>query len=119
VRNTAARLAHEAVEHRLRPLEICDHAVNKRCDDGDIARLASLHLASFFPDRDHLTRNFIDGDNGRLINHNATPAHRDDRPGRPHIYRHRIRDEIAQRIEPYQRARHFLDCCCPHKIKEP
>src|SRR5215212_2755220 len=104
VRGTAACFSDEVVQHRPRSLKIGNDAVNQRSDDSDIARLTPLHLVRFVADRDNFACDLVDCDYRGLVNYNTAAADGDDRARRAHIDRHRIGDEVSQRVEAEERA---------------
>src|SRR5690349_2411365 len=111
-REAAAGLAHEVSEHLLRSFEIRDDAVKHRRDHGDATRLASVLLSRFATDVNHLARRGLDGNERRLVNHHAAPAHGNDRRRRSHVYRHEshARIKAQKKYRSYMSYRTYLFC---------
>ncbi len=81
------RLLDEVVQHPLGDFEVGDHAVLHRLDGDDVARRAAQHLFGFFADRFHFAGVLVDGDDGRLVDHDAFALGVDQRVRRPQIDR--------------------------------
>ena len=67
----ARHLADEVAQHRLRDVEVGDHAILHRADGGDIAGRAAQHPLRIFADGTDLAGRGIEGDHGRLTQHDA------------------------------------------------
>src|SRR6266850_4736415 len=89
---TAACFAHKMRQHLLGSLKVCDYPIEQRSDHRNIAGLAARHLLRFKPNRYHLSRIGVHGDEGWLIYHYSPPTHGNDGCRRSHIYGHRVGD---------------------------
>ena len=65
------RLLNEIVQHLLGDLEIGNHAVFHGLNGDDVAGRAAQHFLRFFANSFHFARVLVDGDDGRLIHHDA------------------------------------------------
>jgi hypothetical protein len=94
VRDAAARLAYEMIQHRAGPLKVSDNTIHQRRYDGNLARFAPEHSLRFFSDGNDLTIQLIDSDYRGFINYYAAAANRNNRASRPHVDCHRVGNHI-------------------------
>ena len=73
------RLLNEVVQHLLGDFEVGDDAVFHRLDGDDVARRAAQHLFRFFADGFDFAGVLVDGDDRRLVDHDAFAARVDQR----------------------------------------
>ena len=98
-REATAALVDEVAQHLLGDDVVGDHAVAHRADDFDrLARLATEHVARFEPDRFDFAVFSGDRDDGRLVDDDAAPAHKDEDVGRPEIDADLFGHAVALRI---------------------
>src|SRR5258708_26546982 len=64
-------LLNEIGEHFFGDFEVGDHAVLHGLDGDDVAGSAAEHLFSFAANRDDFTGDFVDGDDGGFVDHDA------------------------------------------------
>ena len=85
-RKAPAGLVDEVAQHLLRDDVVGDHAVAHRADDLDrLPRLAAEHVARFEADRFDFAIFGGDRDDGRLVDHDAAAAHKDQHIRGPEI----------------------------------
>src|SRR5258705_224361 len=82
---TLVHLADEVVEHLLGDVEVADDAVLQRTDGDDARGGSSDHSLGLGTNREDLTRALILGDDRRLGDHDAAPAHMHERVRRAEI----------------------------------
>ncbi len=92
-------LLDEVPEHLLGHVEVGDDAVLQRADRLDRARRAAEHPLGLDADGVHLTGALVDRDDGRLREHDAAPAHVDERVRGAEIDRHVAAAEPCHRGE--------------------
>ena len=73
----ALRLAHEMGQHLLRRFEVGDDAVLHRPDRLDVGRRAPEHLVGLGADRLDTAARRVEGDDRRLVQHDAAAARED------------------------------------------
>ena len=78
----------EVAEHLLADVEVGDHAVLQRTDRLDVLGRAPDHLLRFDADRERTTVARVDRDDRRLVEHDAAPAHVDERVRGAEVDRH-------------------------------
>src|SRR5262245_2231762 len=93
-------LLDEVPEHLLGDVEVGDDAVLQRTDGRDRPWRASEHPLRLDADRVHLAGALVDGDDGRLGEHDAAPAHVDERVGGAEIDGHVAASEPGDGFEP-------------------
>ena len=81
-------LLDEVAQHLLGHVEVGDHAVLERPDRRDRAGRAAEHALGLDPDRVHLAGARVDRDDAGLREHDAAPAHVDERVGRAEVDGH-------------------------------
>ena len=83
-------LADEVLDHLLGDFEIGDDAVAHRTDGFDVAGRAAQHHLGVVADGEHLLLAALrnDGDDGRLVQHDAPALDVDERVGCAEIDRH-------------------------------
>jgi hypothetical protein len=86
-------LADEIAQHLLGDLEVGDHAVAQRPGGGDRRRGPADHPLGLGPDRVHLARGQVRGDDRRLGHDDAAAADVDERVRRPEIDGHVVDPE--------------------------
>ena len=100
----------EVAQHLLADVEVGDHAVLERPDRLDVTRRAADHALGFDADRERATVARVDRDDRRLVEHDAAPAHVDERVGSPQVDRHVAADDtrvprLVHRRPPARLAR--------------
>src|SRR5690606_35751366 len=92
-------LFDEVAEHGLGNLEIADHAVFERAHGFDVAGAFVEHVLGGVADGhaaiDDLAGTFVDGNDGRLAQHDALPAHANRGVGGTQVDAH-VQAEDAQ-----------------------
>jgi hypothetical protein len=83
-----ARLVDEVAQHRLGHLEVGDDAVLQWPDRDDRPRRAAEHALRLDADGQDALAVLLDGDDGRLDEHDPATADRDERVGGPEVYGH-------------------------------
>jgi hypothetical protein len=96
-------LLDEVAQHLLGHVEVGDHAVLERPDRRDRARRAAEHPLGLDPDGVHLAGARVDRHHARLGQHDAAPAHVDERVGRAQIDGHVAAAEPGQVAEETHR----------------
>src|SRR5690606_9448917 len=81
----AVHLSDEVTQHRLRHIEVGDHAILHRPDCGDVARRAAEHAFRFLTDGTHFARGGIEGDDRRLPQYDAAVFQIHERVGRTKV----------------------------------
>ena len=81
------RLLNEVIQHLLGDFEVGDDAVLHRLDGDDVPGRSAEHLFRFLADRFHLVGVLVDGDDGRLVHHDALAARIDQGVRGPKIDR--------------------------------
>ena len=81
-------LLDEVAEHAFGDVEVGDDAVLQRPDRHDVARRPADHALGLDADSDDLAGVGVDRDDGRLIEHDASPADVDQSVRRAQIDRH-------------------------------
>ena len=89
-------LLDEVAEHLLGDVEVGDHAVLERADRRDRPRRAAEHPLRLDADGVHLAGALVDRDDGRLGEHDAAPAHVDERVRGPEVDGHVAAAEAPQ-----------------------
>src|SRR5215211_7869329 len=89
-------LLDEVAQHLLGHVEVGDDAVLERADRRDGAGRAAEHPLRLDPDRVHLPRARVDRDDRRLGQHDAAPAHVDERVGSAEVDGHVAAAEARQ-----------------------
>ena len=97
-------LVDEVPEHLLGDVEVGDHAVLERADGGDRARRSAEHALRLDPDRVHLARTLVDGDHGRLGEHDAATPHVHERVGSAEVDGHVTAAEAGESAHPTHKA---------------
>ena len=92
-------LLDEVAEHLLGHVEVGDHAVLQRADRADRPRRAAEHPLRLEADRVHLAGALVDRDDGRLGEHDAAPAHVDERVGGAEVDGHVAAAEAREVVE--------------------
>ena len=92
-------LLDEVAEHLLGHVEVGDDAVLQRADRGDRARRAAEHPLRLDADGVHLAGALVDRDDRRLGEHDAAPAHVDERVGGAEVDGHVAAAEAGQEVE--------------------
>ena len=64
-------LLDEVIQHLFRHFEVGDHAVLQGADGHDVSGRAAQHLFGVAAHGFHIAIHLVDGDNGRLIDHDA------------------------------------------------
>ena len=85
VSGVAEHAAEHLRQHAGRELIVGDDAVLQRVHGDDIAGRAPEHAPRCRPDLQHLAAVFIEGDDGRLAQHDAAPGRIDQHVGRAEI----------------------------------
>jgi hypothetical protein len=99
---TVVNLRDEMLDHRLGDFEIGDDAVAQRPDRLDVAGRAAEHHLGLFANREHLALAALRGqrDDRRLVQHDASALHINQRIGRSEV------DPHVGRKEPDQTRQH-------------
>ena len=101
----AFNLLQHALDHLLRDLKVSDNAVLERPDGLDLRVGAFMHLERLVADLSNLARLLVDGDNARLVEHDAFAPDVDQRVGCSEIDGNVLR-EVKKHLCPY---RHVCD----------
>ena len=88
------------MQHGGGRVQVRDHAVPQRVDDLDVLRFLVGQDLRRLADRGHLADRGIDGDRGRLVEHDAAPRDPDKRVYRAEIYRHATPEAHAAPLCP-------------------
>ena len=89
-------LRDEVLQHLLADLEVGDDAVLERPDGLDVRGRAPDHPLGFGADGEEAAVANVDRDDRRLVEHDAAPAHVDDRVGRAQIDGHVAAHELRE-----------------------
>jgi hypothetical protein len=90
------------MKHLLGYGKIRDDAVLHRPDRDDISRCATEHILGFLADGFHFIRDFVDRNDGRLIDDNASPFGIYERVGRSQINGEIAGKEAKKRSEIHE-----------------
>jgi hypothetical protein len=85
---SALALAQERVQHGRGGVQVGDDAVPQRVEHLDVLRLLVGQRVGFLAHRGDLAHRRVDGDRGRLLDHDAAARHPDERIDRAKVNGH-------------------------------
>jgi hypothetical protein len=97
-------LADEVVQHLLRHVEVGDDAVLERADGGDIAWGPAEHGLGLVTHRQHRVIGVVDGDDRRLVHHDAFAANVHEGVRGAQIDGEIVREQPRKQAEQHRRS---------------